>query len=322
MSSQPSPNPHPPSSNATATSSLASDFVETLEYRRFVEFCDACRRYRYIGLCYGSPGIGKTLSAVRYSRSEKIVPFDRWSDRTLDVLPLDTAFYTPSVVNTPSMVRSDIKRACERIDGIAKDPIRREAREVLDQIRLRDDAARKTFCSSPSREWQDPPALKPTYLETMDLYAAREKAVGPVTTLIVIDEADRLRMTSLEQVRDLFDEGAVGLVLIGMPGIEKRMARYPQFYSRIGFVHEFRPLATAEMRELLESRWAPGSVRLPEAGLGADAIAAVMRMTGGNFRLLNRLLTQIERILEINGLDEVTLAVVQAARESLVIGQA
>jgi hypothetical protein len=39
-------------------------------------------------------------------------------------------------------------------------------------------------------------------------------------------------------------------------------------------------------------------------------------MTGGNFRLLNRLLTQIERILEINALDEVTKTVVEAPRES------
>jgi hypothetical protein len=50
-------------------------------------------------------------------------------------------------------------------------------------------------------------------------------------------------------------------------------------------------------------------------------VAAIVRITGGNFRLLTRLLTQIERILEINTLDEVTKMVMDAARESLVIGQ-
>ena len=54
---------------------------------------------------------------------------------------------------------------------------------------------------------------------------------------------------------------------------------------------------------------------------GTEAVAAVLRMTGESFRLLNRILTQIERILEINGLEEVRPAVAQAARESLVIGQ-
>ena len=95
--------------------------------------------------------------------------------------------------------------------------------------------------------------------------------------------------------------------------MEKRLARYPQFYSRIGFVHEFRPLAVKEVRELLDRRWTPAGVCLPEQPLDAETVAAIIRITGGNFRLLNRLLTQMERILEINAVEQVTKAVVEAA---------
>lgn len=47
----------------------------------------------------------------------------------------------------------------------------------------------------------------------------------------------------------------------------------------------------------------PG-VRLPQKPLDQETVAAIIGVTGGNFRLFNCLLTQMERILEINALQE------------------
>jgi len=86
-------------------SKAPADFMVTAEHRRFVEFCEACRRYRYIGLCYGAAGVGKTLSAQHYAHWFPLQAYARSPlPSEADVAAVagsTTVFYTPAVVNTP-----------------------------------------------------------------------------------------------------------------------------------------------------------------------------------------------------------------------------
>ncbi len=136
-----------------------------------------------------------------------------------------------------------------------------------------------------------------------------------------MDEADRLSLKSLEHLRDLYDRHGFGLILIGMPGLEKRLARYPQLYSRIGFVHEFKPLGAEEARFLVSRHGTGFGIRFDQDRLEhIEALAAVIRITAGNLRLIERLLGQMRRIMTVNGVEEVSEDVVHAARDCLVIG--
>jgi hypothetical protein len=277
-------------------------FVETIEYKRFVEFCEARRRDRYIGLCYGPPGVGKTLSAIHHSRIQKIVPLDRWNAEGFRWRTDRHGVLHPEVVNTPARIENDVNRARAVLSSVAKLATRAEQRKTLDALRTRDEAWRVEHREDQDYRPNHPLPLKPTYYEIFNDFEARIEAIPDPTTLIVVDEADRLAMNSLEQLRSIFDENGFGMVLIGMPGIEKRVARYPQFFSRSGFVHEFRPLSDSDIRILLEQRWAPVGIHLPTPPPAPEVIAAVIRLTRGNFRLLVRLLTQMERVLTTTAL--------------------
>jgi DNA transposition AAA+ family ATPase len=315
-----------PASNDIATSSgRTSAAVETLEHCRFAEFCDACKKYRYIGLCYGSPGVGKTLSARHYANWERVQMY--WSHQSQsrplfkEISKSSVAFYTAPVVATPAHLEREIEKSRRLLHHAAIDRARRYEHVRMIRLLNRAEKLRDRHKNPDGYRSAEADKAENAYLDQRDRAMRVEGTVPDLTALLIIDEADRLRMAGLEQVRDIFDRGTFGLVLIGMPGMEKRLARYPQFYSRIGFVHEFRPLAAKQIRDLLEQHWTPPGVQLPKQPLDPDTTAAIIRITGGNFRLLNRLLTQIERILEINSLRQVTKGVVEAAGESLVIGQ-
>jgi DNA transposition AAA+ family ATPase len=262
-------------------------FIETKEYKRFAEFCDACIKYKYIGICYGLPGVGKTLSSRYYSNwdsIEKQIAYKKADEIGLDadenILEAKTIFYTAPAVRATKMT--------DEIHGIGT---RMNLVRAIYKLR--------------TREEEEEYSTK-TY-ENINL--------------IIVDEIDRLKVQNLEQLRDIYDRNDLAMILIGMPGIEKRLARYPQLYSRIGFAHEFDKLSKDETHHILEYKWEELglSIKLEDFS-DYEAITSIIKITGGNFRLIQRLFTQIERILEINKLETITTEVVEAARDSLVIG--
>ncbi|WP_326784093.1 AAA family ATPase [Streptomyces sp. NBC_00151] len=268
---------------------VPAPFVITKEHRRFTEFADAVRRDRYIGLCYGPPGVGKTLSARHYAGWDEVAPYlDAFT--LIDGRPVPesalaarTVVYTPEVYNTPRSVQKAIAFYQDRLNYA---------------VQLVRDGG----------------------LGGPDMAARFTTRSARNTELLVVDEADRLKTPSLEQIRDHYDRTGVGVVLIGMPGIEKSLARYPQLYSRVGFVHHYRPLSPNEQHLVIARHWP--HLALDDLGdfTTAEAVATITRITSGNFRLTSRLVAQIERVMDINQLSTVTAEVVETARESLVVG--
>lgn len=258
-------------------------FLMTREHARFAEFAEACAHYRYIGVCHGRPGVGKTRSAREFSQFPDLQRYAAMSviDPAFaeEVARCRAILYTAAVSNTPKIIDLGLGTSLVKM-GFARMTV--------------------SLGSLKGVEYSDARRACP---------------------LVIIDEADRLTIKSLEHLRDLADRQGFGMILMGMPGLEKRLARYPQLYSRIGFVHEFKLLTEAEMRLVLPAHASDFGIRWDPNQLDAiEAQAAVIRITRGNFRLMERLFAQMRRIMTLNGIEEVTAEIVQAARDCLVIG--
>ncbi len=261
-------------------------FQVTKQHRRFVEFADAVRRHRYIGACYGAPGLGKTLSARTYAAA------DDWEQWLIDRYSRGTVL-PHSLVNSRTVVYTPyVNITARRLD-------------------LELDLHTGLMSSDINR------VLDPECHPDIDL----EVDIENRTELVIIDEADRLKTSALEQLRDFFDRRDLGLILIGMPGFDRQLARYPQLYSRIGFAHQYRPIDPEDISTVLSHYWQQlGHTYDPDDTDHVEAANAVTGITGGNFRLIERLMTQIARVIDINELDQISPDVVHAARQMLVIG--
>lgn len=253
---------------------LCSVFAETVEYRRFVQVCEASRRYRYMSVCLGASGVGKTYAARRYAQWDVFEPL--LSGHGVVVPPSfatdcpipRTAFYTPRATATPKSIEHDLALLQWGLQLIA-------------------DAARV------GRQETEPQSAR-----------VRPDALD----LLVIDEVDRCSHISLEVLRDLFDWYPVGLVLIGRTDRARQLLNHHPVASRVGVLHAFRALGHLDARQFLTQQVHTLGFSLEEQGL-----EAFVQKTGGNFRKMYLVLAHLDYMAQRCGPFVVTREAIEEA---------
>lgn len=129
--------------------------------------------------------------------------------------------------------------------------------------------------------------------------------------LLIVDEADKLvsKYTSkkMEILRAIYDQTDVGLVIAGEPKLEMQIKSYlTRFANRVDFYASLHGLQAGEVADYLKN------YDIDEAAL-AELKSRACNMQNGCFRLLDRTLRNVDRILRERGSRAVTAEVIREA---------
>lgn len=135
--------------------------------------------------------------------------------------------------------------------------------------------------------------------------------------LLVIDEADKLvskyTQKKMEILRAIFDQSDVGVVIAGEPKLEAAIKTYlVRMANRVDFYVSLKGLEPSEVEDYLS-----GFEVAPEAMVELKARACNMQT--GCFRLLDRTLSNVKRILEERGENTITLKTIEQASSLMML---
>ena len=135
--------------------------------------------------------------------------------------------------------------------------------------------------------------------------------------LLIIDEADKLvskyTQKKMEILRAIFDQSDVGLVIAGEPKLEAQIKTYiTRLANRVDFYVSLRGLTPSEVEGFVE-----GYDVTPEAMTELKARACNMQT--GCFRLLDRTLSNVSRILADQGKETVTVKIIEQASSMMML---
>ena len=129
--------------------------------------------------------------------------------------------------------------------------------------------------------------------------------------LLIIDEADKLinkyTQKKMEIIRGIYDQSDVGIVIAGEPRLEAEIkGNLVRFANRMDFYYKLKGLTEQEVREYLKG------YEIDEPAMNEFMLRARNNQTGC-FRLLDRTLTNVLRLMRETGGKRITLKVMREA---------
>lgn len=128
-------------------------------------------------------------------------------------------------------------------------------------------------------------------------------SLGTSPRMIVVDEADRLRIGRIEDLRDILNETGVPVMLIGEEELLGLLGERRRVWSRVVQEVEFKPASEDDV----------ATYAAEAAGLDmpAEVCALVQRRTEGDMRLIRNLVLHLEELALARETEKTTVEMVQ-----------
>ena len=135
--------------------------------------------------------------------------------------------------------------------------------------------------------------------------------------LLIIDEADKLinkyTQKKMEILRGIFDQSDVGIVIAGEPRLETELkSSLTRFANRMDFYYKLKGLSPQEVKDYMEGYDVDDAAMM-------EFISRATNAQTGCFRLLDRTLNNVIRILKENGQTQITMKIVNQASNMMML---
>lgn len=121
---------------------------------------------------------------------------------------------------------------------------------------------------------------------------------------VIVDEADRLTLPRLEDLRDINEATEAAMMLIGEVGLLGKLAAKDRIYSRVAEVVKFEPIGKGDI--------ALYAAQMADLKLSAEAAAQLAIKSDGSFRMVHNHVLKIAEFAEANNLLEIGLEQLKA----------